>query len=197
MSLSPASSVRMSTLPRTGSVLRDDTARLTTDRPRARFSCITETFTSGSLQGQDGSPGAHPGRSTRHRLGAWPGAPAPRVVWWVTHRYLRTSSSPSCGGRRGRRRVAAHGPVVDRRGPVVDGRAPRWGGPADGRWTGDGRPVPTSPGPADPSTSRDESSPPPSALHRRLSTGPPVFPPNHGPYPQEPPQTLPLGTDRH
>ena len=47
VSLSPASSVRSSTLASTGRELRLLTARLTTDRPRARFSCITESFTSG------------------------------------------------------------------------------------------------------------------------------------------------------
>src|SRR6266576_6620443 len=49
VSLRPASSVLSRTLARTGSVLRLDTARLTTDRPRARFSCMTESFTLGSL----------------------------------------------------------------------------------------------------------------------------------------------------
>src|SRR6266511_5564453 len=46
VNLSPASSVRRRTLARTGSVLRVETARLATDRPRARFSCMTESFTS-------------------------------------------------------------------------------------------------------------------------------------------------------
>src|SRR3990170_3250542 len=41
----PAASVRSRTLARTGSVLRELTARLTTWRPRARFSCITDSFT--------------------------------------------------------------------------------------------------------------------------------------------------------
>ena len=50
VSLSPASSVLSRTLASTGSVLRLETARLTTDRPRARFSCMTESLTSGSLQ---------------------------------------------------------------------------------------------------------------------------------------------------
>src|SRR4051812_29059223 len=50
VSLSPASSVRSRTLASTGSVLRLETALETTDRPRARFSCITESFTSGCLQ---------------------------------------------------------------------------------------------------------------------------------------------------
>src|SRR6478672_4538532 len=50
VSLSPASSVLSRTLARTGRVLRFETARLTTDRPRARFSCMTESFTLGSLQ---------------------------------------------------------------------------------------------------------------------------------------------------
>jgi hypothetical protein len=36
----------------TGSVLRLLTARLTTCRPRARFSCITESFTSLELPSQ-------------------------------------------------------------------------------------------------------------------------------------------------
>jgi hypothetical protein len=38
------------TLARTGRVLRLETARLTTDRPRARFSCMTESLTSMALQ---------------------------------------------------------------------------------------------------------------------------------------------------
>src|SRR3989304_3869120 len=45
VSLRPGSSVRSRTLARTGSVLRELTARLTTWRPRARFSCITDSFT--------------------------------------------------------------------------------------------------------------------------------------------------------
>ena len=45
VSLRPASSVLSRTFASTGSVLRVETARLTTDRPRARFSCITESFT--------------------------------------------------------------------------------------------------------------------------------------------------------
>src|SRR6476620_11563090 len=49
VSLRPPSSVLSRTLARTGSVLRLETARLTTDRPRARFSCMTESLTSGSL----------------------------------------------------------------------------------------------------------------------------------------------------
>ena len=46
---SPPSWVRMRTLDRTGSVARLLTARLTTDRPLARFSCIKDSFTSGAL----------------------------------------------------------------------------------------------------------------------------------------------------
>src|SRR3954447_19070360 len=46
VSLSPASSVRRRTLASTGKVLRLLTALLTTCRPRARFSCMTESFTS-------------------------------------------------------------------------------------------------------------------------------------------------------
>ena len=45
VSLRPASSVLRRTLLSTGSVLREETARETTDSPRARFSCITESFT--------------------------------------------------------------------------------------------------------------------------------------------------------
>src|SRR6188768_3781556 len=45
VSLRPASSVLSRTLARTGRVLRLETARLTTDRPRARFSCMTESLT--------------------------------------------------------------------------------------------------------------------------------------------------------
>jgi hypothetical protein len=47
------------TFVRTGSE-RFETARLTTDRPRARFSCMTESFTSGSLQLAVGAPRAVP-----------------------------------------------------------------------------------------------------------------------------------------
>ena len=54
VSLRPASSVRSSTFARTGSVLRVDTARLTTASPRARFSCMTESFTSGHSKGGAG-----------------------------------------------------------------------------------------------------------------------------------------------
>src|SRR5262245_38960416 len=45
VSLRPASSVLRRTLARTGRVLRLETARLTTDRPRARFSCMTDSLT--------------------------------------------------------------------------------------------------------------------------------------------------------
>ena len=50
VSLRPASSVRSRTFASTGSVLRLETARETTERPRARFSCMTESFTSGCLR---------------------------------------------------------------------------------------------------------------------------------------------------
>jgi len=50
VSLRPASSVRRRTFASTGSVLRLETALETTERPRARFSCMTESFTSGCLQ---------------------------------------------------------------------------------------------------------------------------------------------------
>src|SRR3954469_16366193 len=55
VSFRPASSVLRRTLARTGSVEGVETARLTTDRPRARFSCMTESFTSGT-PAQRGSP---------------------------------------------------------------------------------------------------------------------------------------------
>src|SRR6185503_13307872 len=48
----PPSSVLRRTLASTGRVLLLETARLTTPRPRARFSCITESFTSGPLHGR-------------------------------------------------------------------------------------------------------------------------------------------------
>src|SRR3954447_1141479 len=44
VSFRPASSVLRRTFVRTGRE-RFETARLTTDRPRARFSCMTESFT--------------------------------------------------------------------------------------------------------------------------------------------------------
>src|SRR5262245_38927604 len=50
VSLRPASSVRSRTLASTGRVLRLEPALDTTDRPRARSSCMTESFTSGCLQ---------------------------------------------------------------------------------------------------------------------------------------------------
>src|SRR5882762_8890571 len=49
VSFRPASSVLSRTLASTGRVDLVDTARLTTDRPRARFSCMTDSFTSASL----------------------------------------------------------------------------------------------------------------------------------------------------
>src|SRR4029078_6849237 len=70
VSLSPASSVLSRTLARTGRVLRLETARLTTDRPRARVSCMDESLTSGSLQlAMDQDPGWSEvtGRSVRAR----------------------------------------------------------------------------------------------------------------------------------
>ncbi len=59
VSFRPASSVRRSTLASTGRVLRLDTAWLTTERPRARFSWMTDRFTDVSLRvrGQEGPVG--------------------------------------------------------------------------------------------------------------------------------------------
>src|SRR6266576_6892197 len=54
VSFRPPSSVLSRTFVRTGSE-RFETARLTTDRPRARFSCMTESFTVVSLQVGDES----------------------------------------------------------------------------------------------------------------------------------------------
>src|SRR6187455_3203534 len=73
VSFRPASSVLSRTLARTGSVLRLDTARLTTDRPRARFSCMTESFTSGSLHLDDRWFDATGDRELggRRSLGTW------------------------------------------------------------------------------------------------------------------------------
>src|SRR4029077_7712647 len=75
VSLSPASSVLSRTLARTGSVLRFETARLTTDRPRARFSCMTESFTSASLHV------AHELSGCRHGLGGLSGAGPGSTRW--------------------------------------------------------------------------------------------------------------------
>ena len=54
----PPSSVLRRTFASTGSVLLLETARLTTPRPRARFSCMTESFTSGPLHGRGQSRGS-------------------------------------------------------------------------------------------------------------------------------------------
>src|SRR5687768_6718498 len=63
VSLRPASSVRNRTFASTGSVLRLLTARLTVCSPRARFSCIRESFTSlGSLQNWPLAGYRRPGR---------------------------------------------------------------------------------------------------------------------------------------
>src|SRR3954462_5752210 len=70
VSLRPASSVLSRTFARTGSVLRLETARLTTDRPGARFSCMTESFTSGSL---------HVAHDLATDSGGWAGWTAPAL----------------------------------------------------------------------------------------------------------------------
>src|SRR5512143_1088282 len=60
VSLRPASSVRSRTFASTGRVLRLETARDTTVRPRARFSCMTESFTGGGLQQAQADPDGRP-----------------------------------------------------------------------------------------------------------------------------------------
>src|SRR5690242_1030406 len=66
VSLSPASSVFRSTFVRTGRE-RFETARLTTERPRARFSCMTDSFTLDSLPQvtEPGRSGGERGRADR------------------------------------------------------------------------------------------------------------------------------------
>src|SRR5690242_6789378 len=88
----PPSSVLSRTLARTGSVLRLETARLTTARPRARFSCMTESFTSGPLQGRGGSRRfvregcAAQGPGSREVASVWC-AYLPRFSWVRHHRH--------------------------------------------------------------------------------------------------------------
>src|SRR3990170_6526988 len=84
VSFSPASSVLSRTLARTGSVLRLETARVTTDRPRARFSCMTESLTD-ALQFDDQArrAGGWPGRRTGRVLGTGLRTPRPGAGWVV------------------------------------------------------------------------------------------------------------------
>ena len=126
VSLSPASSVLSRTLARTGSVLRFDTARLTTDRPRARFSCMTESFTSGSLhvawadrrRGSAGSCGRRSGSAEAS------GRPGDRA-WSVVVGIFSLSSHPVITvvmvWNGGPPRSAPHGSDVDDRRRPVDG----------------------------------------------------------------------------
>src|SRR4051812_31404694 len=70
VSLRPASSVFRRTLARTGSVERVETARLTTDRPRARFSCMTESFTWGTPAQRESPLGRVAARSAVRSIAA-------------------------------------------------------------------------------------------------------------------------------
>src|SRR5207247_7541169 len=125
VSLRPASSVFRRTFVRTGRE-RFETARLTTDRPRARFSCMTESFTSGSLQVTE--PVVPTGRETGPR------GPVGRL--WVSSLYLLIPSSPSSWcGRRGRPRMTVRGREVDDRPASVDDPTVTRGRPVDGSWT--------------------------------------------------------------
>src|SRR6476469_839665 len=115
VSFRPPSSVFRRTFVRTGRE-RFETARLTTDRPRARFSCMTDSFTSGSLQEVTGQ-GRLPVEigTARGRSGGW----------WVSSLYLLIPSSPSSWcGRGGRRLVGVRRRDVDEAARPVDG-APR------------------------------------------------------------------------
>ena len=69
VSLRPASSVLRRTLARTGRVLRDETARLATARPRARFSCMTDSFTWAPPDDSGRRWVARPGRAGLRRSG--------------------------------------------------------------------------------------------------------------------------------
>src|SRR6478752_9575904 len=110
VSLRPASSVRRRTFASTGRVLRLETARDTTDRPRARFSCMTESFTCGvsrglpERMGVDRSVVEDPGDPTRT---TFRGQVVYRVEWLVSifsfhhHRHIAVDvvdgHAPACG----------------------------------------------------------------------------------------------------
>ena len=139
VSLSPASSVLSRTLARTGRVLRLETARLTTDRPRARFSCMTESFTSGSLHTRRRvGPRVAAGRPA---VGSPRAGPAVRDRAWSGRGYLpsifssrhhRSNGVDSVDGHARRRRTSGGGrPSAD----PVDGSGRDRGRPADGPWT--------------------------------------------------------------
>ena len=124
VSLRPASSVRRRTFASTGRVLRLETARDTTDRPRARFSCMTESFTCGvsrglpERMGVDRSVVRDPGDPTRTRSAGrlstgWSGwslsshsvitVILPWMWWTVTRRRAASGCWPpawSCGPAR-------------------------------------------------------------------------------------------------
>ena len=129
MSFRPPSSVLSRTFVRTGSE-RFETARLTTDRPRARFSCMTESFTSG-LTPSDGAGlgrvGPDRGRATGRAV----------VRGYLLSIFSSPSSPSSWCGRRGRPRRGVRPPARwTIAGPTVDGAAAsRW----SARWTDGGR----------------------------------------------------------
>ena len=85
----------------TGSVLRLETARETTERPRARFSCITESFTSGCPQVQARGEGSLADRalagSRRESLVDRP------IFSFRHHRHIAVDTvdrdAPACGER--------------------------------------------------------------------------------------------------
>jgi hypothetical protein len=138
VSLRPASSVRSRTLASTGRVLRLETARETTDRPRARFSCMTESFTGGGLQKVVSWRERSGGPSSASRLDGERTPPRCRssggmivlsshpviiiIMPWIEWTGVLVRARPTGGGpagTRGRPRAAggrAGDGIVDRRG---------------------------------------------------------------------------------
>src|SRR5439155_17350506 len=120
----PPSSVLSRTLARTGRVLRLETARLTTARPRARFSCMTESFTSGPLQERGGSTGLARGL---RRAGLPAPAKSRQSVCVSSSILFGPSSSSSCCGPRGRPRSLPFASAVERARPAGGPHVSRWG----------------------------------------------------------------------
>ncbi len=133
----PPSSVLSRTLASTGSVLLLETARLTTPRPRARFSCITESFTSGHSKGGSGSGKRQMRIQVSGCVAQGSRVPRSRVSSMCVSSSIYEGPSPSSSwcGPGGRARSGPFVRGVDRRAGPVDGPTKPVDGDRDPWWT--------------------------------------------------------------